>query len=194
MKPLLQSSIWKLLRMSHQKRKDHGTYTDTHLIIMDEKLTDIEINHGQKMLKQQLPRLKGLRSTLQQDKPSSEPTIDWIQIVHCQSCNHWITATTIGCNDGMVKIYDSVFRNIDDPTKQILYKYFPKNAKIKVVGKAQKQVGEKDCGIFSLAFSTSLALGVGIEFPPGLDETSPSQVFPTEQNNFISYERKLVIV
>ena len=28
-------------------------YIDTHLIIMSEKLTDIEINHGQKMLKQQ---------------------------------------------------------------------------------------------------------------------------------------------
>ena len=100
---------------------------------------------------------------MQQDKPSSEPTINWIQIVHCQSCDHWITATTIGCSNEMVKIYDSVFRSINDPTKQILYKYFPKNAKIKVVGKAQKQVGEKDCGIFAVAFATSLALGVDIE-------------------------------
>jgi len=63
----------------------------------------------------------------------------------------------------MVKIYDSIFRNIDDLTKQILYKYFPKNAKIKAVRKAQKQVGEKDCGIFVLAFATSLALGGDIE-------------------------------
>ena len=59
---------------------------------MDEKLTDIEISQGQKKLKQQFPKLKGLRSTLQPDKPSSEPTINWIQIVHCQSCDHWITA------------------------------------------------------------------------------------------------------
>ena len=45
-------------------------YIDTHLIIMGEKLTDIEVNHCQKMLKQQFPNLNGLRSTLQQDKPS----------------------------------------------------------------------------------------------------------------------------
>ena len=49
---------------------------------MGEKLTDIEIIHGQKMLKQQFPKLNGLRSTLQQDKPSNEPTTNWIQIVH----------------------------------------------------------------------------------------------------------------
>ena len=88
---------------------------------------------------------------------------NWILIVHCQSRDHRITATTVGYSNGMVKLYDSVFRNIDDPTKQILYKYFPKNAKIKVVGKAQKQVEEKDCGIFALAFAISLALCVDIE-------------------------------
>jgi len=138
-------------------------YIDTHLIIMGEKLTDIEINHCQKMLKLQFPKLNGLRSTLQQDKPSNEPTTNWVQIVHCQSRDHWITATTLGCNNGMVKIYDSVFRNIDDSTRQIIYKCFPRNTQIKVVGRTQKQVGEKDCGIFALAFATSLALGVDIE-------------------------------
>ena len=39
---------------------------------MGEKLTDIEINHCQKMLKLQFPKLNGLRSTLQQDKPSND--------------------------------------------------------------------------------------------------------------------------
>ena len=136
---------------------------DTHLIIMGEKLTDIEINHCQKMLKLQFPKLNGLRSTLQQDKPSNEPTTNWVQIVHCPSRDHWITATTIGCNNGMVKIYDSIFQNIDEPTKQILYKCFPSNTHIIVVGKTQKQVGEKDCGIFAIAFSTSSALGIDIE-------------------------------
>ena len=99
---------------------------DTHLIIMGEKLMDIKINHCQK-IKLQFPKLNGLWSTLQQDKPSNESTTNWIQIVHCPSRDHWITATTIGCNNGMVKIYDSVFRNINEPTKQILYKYFPSN-------------------------------------------------------------------
>ena len=80
-----------------------------HLIIMGEKLTDIEVNHCQKMLKQQFPSLNGLRSTLQQDKPSNLPTTNWVQIVHCPSRDHRITGTTIGCNTGMVKIYNSVF-------------------------------------------------------------------------------------
>ena len=118
-------------------KKKKPQYIDIHLIIMGEKLTDIEINHCQKMLKLQFPKLNGLRSTLQQDKPSNEPTTNWVQIVHCQSRDHLITATTLGCNNGMVKIYDSVFRNIDDSTRQIIYKCFPRNTQIKVVGRTQ---------------------------------------------------------
>ena len=100
-------------------------YIDTHLIIMGEKLMDIEVNHCQEMLKQQFPNLNGLRSTLQQDKPSNLPTTNWVQIVHCPSCDYWITGTTNGCNTGMVKIYDFVFRNIDEPTNRFCTNVFP---------------------------------------------------------------------
>ena len=50
----------------------------------------------------------------------------------------------------MVRIYDPIFQNIDEPTKQILFKCFPSNIRthIKVVGRTQKQVVEKNCGIF----------------------------------------------
>ena len=28
--------------------------------------------------------------------------------------DHWVTATTIGFNNGLMKIYDSIFRNNDE--------------------------------------------------------------------------------
>ena len=69
--------------VSPKKKTVKPLCIDTHLIIMGEKLTDMEINHCQKLLKLQFPKLNGLRSTLQQDKPSSEPTTNWVQIIHC---------------------------------------------------------------------------------------------------------------
>ena len=85
---------------------------------MGDKLTDREINHSQKILKVQFLELNGLRLTLRQETSSNEPTWNWLQTIHCQQREHWITVTTIGCNVGMVKVYDSVYRHLDESTKK----------------------------------------------------------------------------
>ena len=134
-------------------------FVDTEHIIMGEKLNDEDINHAQKILKAQFPKLNGLRLTLYQDKPSEQATDNWVQVIHCLRRDHWILATTINCDD-VVLIYDSVFRNVDEPTKSVLYNVFPSSTRVKVSGKAQKQTGGNDCGVFALAFATSLAFGM----------------------------------
>ena len=132
---------------------------DTEHIITGEKLTDKEINRAQNLLKSQFPKLNGLKLTLHQEKVSVQATTNWLQIIHCRQRDHWILATTIGCDETMVLLYDSVYRNADEPTKVILFKVFPNDIKIKVIGTTQKQLGGKDCGIFAIAFATTLALG-----------------------------------
>ena len=133
---------------------------DTEHIIMGERLSDADINHAQKILKAQFPKLNGLRLTLNQDRPSKHTTDNWVHVIHCLRRDHWILATTISCNDGMVLIYDSVFRNVDEPTKRVLYNVFPSSTKVKVSGKTRNQIGENDSGVYALAFATSLAFGV----------------------------------
>ena len=64
---------------------------------MDDKLTDGEINHSQKILKSQFPQLNGLRLTLCQEMPSNESIQNWLQIFHCRlvavsSKNHCLSA------------------------------------------------------------------------------------------------------
>ena len=39
---------------------------------------------------------------------------------------------------------------------------FPNDTRIKVVGTTQKQAGRKDCGVFAIAFATSIAFGLDI--------------------------------
>ena len=123
---------------------------------MGEKLSDEDINHAQKILKLQFPNLNGLKLTLHQENFSSEPTSNWLQIIHYCERDHWITATTIGC-DRVVQIYDSVYRDVDEPTKRIIYNVYPCGTRIKVMGTTQKQKGGNDRGVFAIAFATSLA-------------------------------------
>ena len=129
---------------------------------MGEMLTDLEINHAQKLLKSQFPEINGLHLTLLQSKinENKEPVNNKLQIVHCRERNHWITVTTIGCAEGIVKAFDSLYCTLDDPSTTIVLNMFQDKTnqppKIKVI-RPQKQTGAKDCGVFAIAFATSLA-------------------------------------
>ena len=64
---------------------------------MGQEVSDNEINLAQWLLKVQFPKLKGLKSTLYQEKEQSLMENDVINN-HCNSHHHWIVATTEGCS------------------------------------------------------------------------------------------------
>ena len=74
------------------------------------------------MLIVQFPLLKGLRSTLIQYHLGCW-TNNYLQIVHCRS-SHWIVVSSIGCQHGEVKVYDSLYDRVDDATKRKIEKTF----------------------------------------------------------------------
>lgn len=72
------------------------------------------------------------------------------------------------CNKGEVNVYDSLFKDLDEETMDTITNYFgteskkcrTENKKCKVKCKmidVQVQKGSKDCGVFVIAFLTSLA-------------------------------------
>ena len=66
-------------------------------IIMGQKLSDVDINLAQHLLKAQYPKLNRLKSTLLQDKKAANAKSSIsnnIQIIYCQERHHWITVTT----------------------------------------------------------------------------------------------------
>ena len=146
-----------------QKRRKLND-ADVERIIMGEELTDVHINTAQHLLKEQFPNLSGLQCTLLQAKETSKidtkATNKILQIVHCLDRHHWIVATTIGSKKNEILIFDSIFRNIDSQTTQVLGNLFgclptPTFG----VMNSQKQKGVKDCGLFAIAFATALAFG-----------------------------------
>ena len=140
---------------------------DMERLIMGQKLSDIEINFSQRFLKFQFPKINGLESTLLQGKNyvSKQPNDNKLQIIHCKERDHWIAATTIGCEVGVIKVYDSLFTTLDKPSCIVLANFF--NSKDQLfknrVVRPQKLNGGSDCGVFAIAFATSIAINQKVD-------------------------------
>ena len=133
-------------------------------IIMGNELSDLHINMAQNLLKAQFPWLKGLKSTLLQGKQQTftqDEVRNKLQIIHCFKRHHWIVATTVKCANGQVHVVDSLFKSIDNEVKATISQLFQKdiNSVVIRVINSQKQIGVKDCGLFSIAFATAIAFG-----------------------------------
>ena len=109
------------------------------------KLTGMSINGVQKMLKQQFPKLKGLVSTLLQEKDIGmcKPMKNQLQILHSHN-DRWV-ASTVHCNDSEVRVlvYDSAYSTVDEKTSSIISNLFLSDNI--VIKHSQKQCNGEDC-------------------------------------------------
>ena len=101
---------------------------------MGERLSDIEINVAQQMLRIQFLNLQNSTLCQETDKRNQGYPKNWLQIIFCKSRNHWVAATTIACEIGVVKVLDSLFHKLDEESKHTILNYMPKDTKIKLVG------------------------------------------------------------
>ena len=135
-------------------------------IIMGQELSDLEINLAQELLRIQYPKLNGLQSTLFQERKKlflKNFLTNCIQIVHCQARHHWVTASTVNCKLGAVKVFDTVFNHCDKETTEVIHSLFATEncPELSItMGRCQRQKGGKDCGLYSIAIATALAFGL----------------------------------
>ena len=85
-----------------------------------------------------------------------------VQILHRGSADsgHWFTISTLNCNVGTIKIFDSAFNDIDKESKsQIasILKFDGKCLKLQKVP-VQHQAGGSECGLFVIAFAVALSV------------------------------------
>lgn len=147
------------------KKKPHFEHShlddvDIKSILSGEKLTDLHIHLAQQLLKQQFPHLNGLQPTVLQTKKNfkgGQSLPNQLQVVHFRG-DHWILATSIGCRNGDVSVYDSVYRSIDEEACTVITNLFQSSA-IEIV-ESPKQEGGTDCGVFAIATATALVHGV----------------------------------
>ena len=142
------------------RKKTRCEDVDIEAICNGEKLTDLHVGFAQKLLKQQFPHCNGLQPTVFQAKKTLEshkPLPNQLQVIHSRG-NHWILASNIGCGNGEVSVYDSVYSSVDKATMAIITHLF-QSSKVKIV-KSPKQMGGSDCGVFVIAMATALAHGI----------------------------------
>lgn len=76
---------------------------------------------------------------------------NYLQVVHSCS-NHWIT---VRCQSDEIKVFDSLYNEVDIATQNKLKKTFA--CKIRYnVPRVQKQQGVNDCGLFAVMFTTDI--------------------------------------
>ena len=147
------------------------TLTDKADIEGKELLNDKVIDAAQAIMKDQFtdPKINGLQPTLykQNVKHFKKVDKDMVQILHRGSSGsgHWLTTSTLGCPEGSINVYDSIYTDLDQDTKiQIcnILRHTGKCIKFQNIP-VQHQVGGADCGLFAIAFAVSLCNGLNPE-------------------------------
>ena len=146
--------------------KNYGL-TRRHKKILDSStkwLDDDLINASQKILAKQFEYKfggAGFQTTLNGLCGNyTVETEEFIQILHTGS-DHWLVITTIGTKHPEVLVYDSLYATVGDHVKSQIASLLCTQdhaIQLKFVN-VVKQAGGFDCGVFAIAYATTLCLG-----------------------------------
>jgi len=125
------------------------------------ELTDKHIQYSQYLIKKQFSTIGGLCSTLLQSRQKHSLPKNSLKVVYCSVRHHWIVISNMNCKKGVVNVYGSLFTTLDEETLNTINNYFgEQNAKCRIqcnMVKVQTKKETKNCGVFAVAFLTSLA-------------------------------------
>ena len=137
------------------------TTEDKKMITSGGWLSDEIVDAGQKLLKSMYPHIQGLQEVaLGMVLSYSIAKSEFIQIMNTGK-HHWVTVSNINCNDEEIHVYDCASGS---PTSSLLNQISsivctPKDIIKLTYVDVQMQQGCDDCGLFAIAFATSLARG-----------------------------------
>ena len=124
---------------------------------------DCDIVHAVHVcLRKVYPGVEGVqRPTLGPCRNFNQVNGEFSQILHTGD-KHWVCVASVGCGDGTVNLYDSLYRGIiySEAEDQVINLVGQANCiGIQVVPVQQQQNGS-DCGVFAAAFATCLDYGI----------------------------------
>ena len=84
-----------------------------------------------------------------------------MQILHTGN-HHWVCISSVGCRDGIVNLYDSLYHNVisKEVEEQAINLVGADSFSSLNVVPIQQQRNGSDCGVFAAAFATALVHGV----------------------------------
>ena len=149
---LLQNLLLLLLFLFHQ--------------MLNVWIGDDHIDHCQGLLLKQFPATKGLQNRMLFGTHDAcnvgAPDGEFLQILN-MSGTHWLCASTVGCDPGIINLFDSLYTGSTTPQLlNELARMIHTDSPEMIINWQQcsKQVGGNDCGLFALAFATALCHGL----------------------------------
>ena len=124
-------------------------------------LSDTVISAAQLLILQEFPRIAGLQNpTVHQCLSFQVLRGEFVQIIHVGGC-HWCTISNVGCNDGVVNVYDSMYPSVSSSTlKLIASLMFSRAKKLTVrIMDVGRQCNGSDCGVLAIAFAYDICSG-----------------------------------
>ena len=139
---------------------DNGAYCLSHTehrIVCSQRgwLTDRIISAAQMLLLQFYPSMAGLQPPVLQNAFAFQVhSGEFVQIVHVRN-NHWCVVSTVGCDNGVVCVYDSMYKTASKDLVHLIASMVYSNlhdTKI-VMMDVEKQSNGSDCGVLSIAYA-----------------------------------------
>ena len=136
----------------YQQTKEH--ILDPHAWLMDS-----EIHAAQQLLKLKFSFVDGLVDPAIRGSLVTPANTEFVQIVNTGS--HWVCMSSISCPMGTVKVYDSLYNSPSTTAvEHVCRMLHHQGEKVTVASqKVQKQTNSDDCGLFAIAFATTLCYG-----------------------------------
>ncbi|MGH0142748.1 UNVERIFIED_CONTAM: hypothetical protein FKN15_024370 [Acipenser sinensis] len=122
---------------------------------------DEVMDHSQALLRRQYPQVGGLYAvtSLTQLTSFSSTAQGFVQILNV-SCNHWVTVSNIGCEEGTLNVFDSLgINNKHEFCSQVISLLQYSGKTVWIGWPHVQQQGWSDCGLFTIANSLRLCMG-----------------------------------
>ena len=125
-------------------------------------LNDLIIFAAQNLLQSEHPFVGGFQNPVLSEKMAMVPEAgEFIQVLNVGG-DHWLTVSNIGCgNHFTIKVFDSLGGRLPTSSKKVVADMLQcqKKSITIIYESVQIQDGASDCGLFALAFATSLCHG-----------------------------------
>ena len=125
-------------------------------------LTDKIICAAQMILLQFFPNMAGLQPpVLQKVFQFHVHSGEFVQIMHVRN-NHWCVVSTVGCESGVIRVYDSLFKSVSRETLRLIVSMvYSQSSDLKItMMDVEKQSNGSDCGVLAIAYAFDICNGL----------------------------------
>ena len=124
-------------------------------------LSDTVIRAAQLLTLQEFPHIAGLQDPAVHQSLSFQILRgEFVQIIFVGGC-HWCTVSNIGCDDGVVNVYDSMYSSLSSAIMKLIASlvFSPAEQLVVRMMDVGRQSNGSDCGVLAIAFAYDICSG-----------------------------------